>query len=159
MTSPHELAPLLAEHPFFRGLRAEHLATIAGCASNVRFDAGSMIAREGDEAAKFYVIRHGTVAIESFTPQAGAVTIQTVSAGDILGWSWLLPPYHWQFSARAQELVRAVALDGTCLRAKCEADHDLGYELLKRFAEIVAQRLSATRLQLLDLYGQAPAAR
>jgi CRP-like cAMP-binding protein len=159
MTDPHGLAPLLAEHPFFHGLKPEHLATIAGCASNVRFDAGAMIAREGDEAAKFYVIRHGTVAIESFTPQTGAVTIQTVSAGDILGWSWLLPPYHWQFSARAQELVRAVALDGTCLRAKCEADHDLGYELLKRFAEIVAQRLSATRLQLLDLYGQAPTAR
>lgn len=159
MTDPHGLAPLLAEHPFFRGLRPEHLATIAGCASNVRFDAGAMIAREGDEAAKFYVIRHGTVAIESFAPNAGPVIIQTVSAGDILGWSWLLPPYNWQFSARAQELVRAVALDGTCLRAKCEADHDLGYELLKRFAEIVAQRLSATRLQLLDLYGQAPAAR
>lgn len=159
MTDPHGLAPLLAEHPFFKGLRPEHLATVAGCASNVRFDAGAMIAREGDEATQFFVIRHGTVAIESYVPQAGAVVIQTVSAGDILGWSWLLPPYHWQFSARAQELVRAIALDGTCLRAKCEADHDLGYELLKRFAEIVAQRLSATRVQLLDLYGHSTAGR
>jgi CRP/FNR family transcriptional regulator, cyclic AMP receptor protein len=159
MTDPHGLAPLLAEHPFFKGLKPEHLATVAGCASNVRFDAGAMIAREGDEATQFFVIRHGIVAIESYVPQAGAVVIQTVSAGDILGWSWLLPPYHWQFSARAQELVRAIALDGTCLRGKCEADHGLGYELLKRFAEIVAQRLSATRVQLLDLYGHTTAGR
>ena len=156
MTEPTGLAPLLAEHPFFRDLSASQIATIAGCATNVRFDPGAMIAREGEEARHFYVLRHGTVAVESFSPQAGPVVIQTVSAGDVLGWSWLLPPYHWHFSARAVELVRAVALDGTCLRAKCEADHELGYQLLKRFAEIVAQRLAATRMQLLDLYGQAP---
>jgi CRP-like cAMP-binding protein len=159
MTDPHGLAPLLAEHPFFRDLSPEQIATIAGCAANVRFEAGHTIAREGDEARFFYVLRHGTVAIESFSPQSGPVVIQTVSAGDVIGWSWLLPPYHWHFSARAVDLVRAVALDGTCLRAKCEADHELGYQLLKRFAEIVAQRLAATRMQLLDLYGQTPASR
>ena len=77
----------------------------------------------------------------------------TLGEGDILGWSWLMPPYHWQFHARAVEVTRAIALDGKCLRTKCEQNHDLGYELLKRFCHIIERRLEATRLQLLDVYG------
>lgn len=147
------LERILAEHPFFAGLDARHIQLIVGCATNVRFDAGQFIFREGEEANEFYVIRHGKVALEVFVPGRGPVTIQTLGEGEILGWSWLIPPYHWHFNARAIELTRAIALDGKCLRAKCEDDHDLGYELLKRFAHIVEQRLEATRLQLLDVYG------
>lgn len=147
------LERILAEHPFFAGLDARHIQLIVGCATNVRFDAGQFIFREGEEANEFYVIRHGKVALEIFVPGRGPVTIQTLGEGEILGWSWLIPPYHWHFNARAIELTRAIALDGKCLRAKCEDDHDLGYELLKRFAHIVEQRLQATRLQLLDVYG------
>jgi CRP-like cAMP-binding protein len=79
--------------------------------------------------------------------------VDTIGEGEILGWSWLLPPYHWKFHARATEAVRAIALDGKCLRTKCEQNHDLGYELLKRFSQIMSRRLDATRLQLLDVYG------
>ena len=79
----------------------------------------------------------------------------TVDAGEILGWSWLLPPYQWKFNARAMESIRAIALDGKCLRTKCEENHDLGYELLKRFAQVIEKRLEATRLQLLDVYAVA----
>ncbi|HXF06185.1 MAG TPA: cyclic nucleotide-binding domain-containing protein [Blastocatellia bacterium] len=147
------LERILAEHPFFAGLDARHIQLIVGCAANVRFDAGQFIFREGEEANEFYVIRHGKVALEIFVPGRGPVTIQTLGEGEILGWSWLIPPYHWHFNARAVELTRAIALDGRCLRVKCEDDHDLGYELLKRFAHIVEQRLQATRLQLLDVYG------
>ncbi|MCS6816463.1 MAG: cyclic nucleotide-binding domain-containing protein [Blastocatellia bacterium] len=146
------LERLLAEHPFFAGLDARHIQLIVGCATNVRFDAGQMIFREGEEANEFYVIRHGKVALEIFVPGRGPITIQTLGEGEILGWSWLVPPYHWRFNARAVELTRAIALDGKCLRTKCEDDHDLGYELLKRFAYIIEQRLQATRLQLLDVY-------
>ncbi len=78
---------------------------------------------------------------------------QTVAEGDVLGWSWLFPPYRWVFDAQALELTRALVFDGTCLRGKCEDDHNLGYELMKRFAHVVVQRLQATRLQLLDVYG------
>jgi len=78
--------------------------------------------------------------------------IETLEEGDILGWSWLIPPYLWRFDARIVEPTRAIALDGKCLRMKCDENHDLGYELLKRFAHIVTQRLQATRLQLLDIY-------
>ena len=120
----------------------------------MRFDEGKFLFREGEEANNFYVIRAGRVAIEIFSPKRGPITVQTVREGDVLGWSWLFPPYRWHFDARALELTRAISLDGKCLRNKCEEDHDLGYELMKRFSEVMIQRLQATRLQLLDLYAE-----
>lgn len=146
------LETILAEHPFLKDLESRSLKLIVGCASNVRFDAGQFIFREGEEANHFYVIRQGKVALQIFTPDRGAITIGTIEEGEILGWSWLFPPYQWHFSARAVELTRAIALDGKCLRDKCEADHTLGYQLVKRFADILMKRLQATRLQLLDVY-------
>jgi CRP-like cAMP-binding protein len=143
----------LSEHPFFKDLNADILKLVVGCASNVRFEKGDFIFREGEEADQFYLIRHGSVGLEIFSPSRGALEIQTLDEGDILGWSWLIPPYEARFDARAKELTRAIALDGKCLRAKCEDDHNLGYELLKRFSSIVGQRLDATRVQLLDIYG------
>lgn len=147
------LEQILAESPFLQGLQPEYLKLITGCASNVRFDGGQYLFREGEEAEKFFIIRHGRIGLEIHTPDRGAITIQTLEAGDILGWSWLVPPYQWRFDAKATDLVRAVALDGKCLRTKCEEDHNLGYALLTRFAHIIEQRLEATRLQLLDVYG------
>jgi len=147
------LKRILAEHPFFQNLDERYLQLIVGCASNVRFDAGQFIFREGDEANQFYLVRHGKVALKIFTPERGPIVIQTISEGEIFGWSWLIPPYHRHFDAQAVELTRAIALDGKCLRTKCEEDHDLGYELLMRSARIMEQRLQATRLQLLDIYG------
>ncbi len=148
------LEPILAEHPFFAGLSAEDIQLLAGCASNVVFKADEMICREGDEANRFYLIRQGNVALEVYVPERGQVVLQTIGAGEILGWSWLIPPYQWRFDMRALELVRAIALDGQCLRGKCEANPRLGYELLKRVAQVFAERLLATRLQLLDVYGK-----
>jgi CRP/FNR family cyclic AMP-dependent transcriptional regulator len=147
------LESFLAEHPFFSGLEARYIQLIVGCASNVRFHAGEYIYREGEAAHQFYLIRHGKVALEIFAPGRGPLTIQTLGPGEVLGWSWLVPPYQKQFDARAVELTRALAFDGACIRAKCEEDPKLGYELLKRFAQIMGERLQATRLQLLDLYG------
>jgi len=146
------LETILAEHPFFAGLDKRHLEVLTGCASNVVFEEGQVIFREGEEANKFYLIREGKVALEIYAAGMGTITIQTLNSGDILGWSWLVPPYRWHFDARAIEPTRAVVMDGECLRRKCEQDHGLGYELLKRFAEIITQRLQATRLQLLDVY-------
>lgn len=142
----------LAEHPFLKDLSAEQITLLAGCASNVRFDTNEFIFREGQEADKFYIIRHGKILLEVFRPNQGALAIQTIDEGEILGWSWLVPPYHWHFDARALGLTRAIVLDGKCLRSKCEEDHDLGYELLKRFSSIIMERLQATRIQLLDIY-------
>jgi len=150
------LERILADHPFFHELPPAHLSVVVGCAANLRFEAGAFLFRAGEEANQFFLLREGKVALEVTAPGRPPLVLQTVGAGDILGWSWLIPPYHWMFDARADEQTRAVALDGKCLRAKCEGDHDLGYELLKRFAHIMEQRLQATRLQLLDLYGAPP---
>ena len=147
------LEPYLVEHPFLKGIDPRHLNIIVGCASNVSFDAEQYILHEGEEAANFFIIHHGKVALEIFTSDRGPITIQTIGEGDVLGWSWLIPPYHWHYDARAIEPTSAIALDAKCLRIKCEEDHDLGYELLKRFAHVITQRLEATRLQLLDVYG------
>lgn len=146
------LEPLLTAHPFLKGLEASHIQLIVGCASNVRFDAGQYILREDEEANQFYIIRQGKVALEIYTPDRGPIIIDTLEEGDVLGWSWLIPPYNWRFDAKAIELTRAIALDGKCLRTKCESDHHLGYELLKRFSSIIEQRLESTRIQLLDIY-------
>ena len=148
------LERILAEHPFFQGLAARHLELLVGCASNVRFPPGEFLFRAGEEANRFFLVREGRVALEIVPPGSSPHTVQTVGAGDVLGWSWLIPPYHWKFDARAVEQTRALALDGQCLRHKCEEDHDLGYELLKRFAQVMEERLQATRLQLLDVYGR-----
>jgi CRP-like cAMP-binding protein len=147
------LERLLAEHPFCQGMEKGHLELLTGCASNVRFDGSQYIFRQGEEANNFYLIRHGKVAIEIHAQERGGIILQTVDEGDVVGWSWLVPPHRWTFDARAVELTRAIALDGKCLRKKCEEDHDLGYELFKRFTQIMAERLEAARLQLINIHG------
>jgi len=146
------LERIIAEHPFFAGLEPQYTQVVTGCASNVRFDSGAYLFKEGEEANEFFLIRQGRVALEIFAPQRKPMIVETVGEGEILGWSWLLPPYRWRFHARAVEPTRAIAFDGKCLRIKCEQNHDLGYELLKRLAHIIGQRLEATRLQLVDVY-------
>ncbi len=150
------LEPILAEHPFFKDLKAEYLHLVTGCASNVRFDTGEYMFHEREEASQVYLIRQGKVALEIFAAQHGPITIETIEAGEVLGWSWLFPPYRWHFSGRVFEPTRAIALDGKCLRAKGDADHDLGYELMKRVAQIMLERLNATRIRLLDIYSDLP---
>ncbi|OHB77251.1 MAG: Crp/Fnr family transcriptional regulator [Planctomycetes bacterium RBG_16_59_8] len=147
------LDAILAGHPFCKGLDPGHLALVTGCAANVRFKAGEYLFREGEESSRLFIVRSGRVALEIYAAERGAITIQTVSEGEIIGWSWLVPPYQWRFDARAVEATAAIALDGACLRTKCEKDHSFGYEMLKRLSNTIAQRLEATRLQLLDMYG------
>lgn len=150
----HTLEPVIKQHPFFAELPQRHLDFITSCAKNVQFPERHIIFREGDPANEFYFLREGLVAIELLIPERGPTTIQTVSGGDILGWSWVSPPYRWHFEARTIQRTRALVFDGACLRDKCEQDHDLGYELLSRFVSIISERLDATRLQLLDIYGR-----
>lgn len=150
------LERFISEHPFFEGVGHQHTHLLVGCASNVRFEPGSYVFREGGEAHDFYLIRRGRVALEIFAPQRKPIVVGTVEEGDVLGWSWLVPPHEWRFHARAVDTTVAIALNGRCLRTKCEEHKDLGYELLKRFSQIMAQRLEATRLQLLDLYSAKP---
>ena len=147
------LEPIIAKHPFFEGLKGEYRKILTGCAKNVLYEAGEYIFRENQPADEFYMIRHGSVAVEVFVPGREPIIVQTLKEGDMLGWSSQVPPYKWRFDARAMDLVRAVAFDGVCFRGKCDENPALGYEMLKRFSTIMAQRLQATRLQILDVYG------
>lgn len=153
MVEMEGLERIVGEHAFFAGLDEESSRLVSGCAKNVRFDAGQYLFHEGESADVFYLLRHGRVALEATTPERGPVTFQTVVAGEIVGVSWLIPPYRWTYDAKALEFVRAIAMDASCLRQKCEDDHDLGYEMMKRFVPVLVERLQATRLQILDVYG------
>ena len=147
------LDELIAGAPVFTGLRPEDLALIAGCARNVAFEAGELLFREGEPADTFYVVRRGRVSLELHTPERGGLVIETIEPGEVVGWSWLFEPYVWHFDARAAGPVRAIAFDGACLRGKCEDDKALGYELMKRFAQVMIDRLQHARVRLLDVYG------
>ena len=151
------LEPLLRDHPFLKDLAPEYLALLAGCATNVRFGAGSFLFREGGAADRCFLIREGKLALEIAAAGRGSIIVQTVGAGDVAGFSWLLEPHRWQFDGRAIEPVRAIALDGTCLRGKCADDPRLGFELTQLFARLAIRRLQATRLRLLDVYGNVHA--
>ncbi len=144
---------LLHDVPIFQGMSQEALELMSGCASNTRFSAGEVLFREGDEANVFYVIRHGRVALETFVPVRGPVTIETIDPGEVIGWSWLFAPHRWHFDAKALELVRATVFDAACLRDKCEQDPAFGYDLISRFTQVLIERLQWTRLRLLDMYG------
>ena len=140
----------IATHPLLRGIKPGHLKVLAACAMPAQFKGGELIFREGDPANRFYLLEDGKVSLESHAKDEASVCIQTIGAGDVLGWSWLFPPYYWHFDARALEPVKAIFFYGTWLREYCEQDHDLGYELMKRMADVVIRRLQATRQRLLD---------
>jgi CRP-like cAMP-binding protein len=148
------LGDIIAAHRFFKDLDPSFPELISGCARNMRFAAGDYLFHEGADASAFYLIRHGRVSLEIKAPGRQPMQFMTVSEGDIVGISWLVPPYRWSYDAKAMELVRAISLDANCLRDKCEADNHLGYELMKRFVPALSERLHNTRLQLLDLYGK-----
>jgi len=145
------LEPILRQHSFFKDVPKEYIDFIVGCTSHVVFKAEEVVLSEGQAADKFYLIRSGKVAI--YIDKPSEIIIQTIGEGDILGWSWLIPPHLYRFSAKAVENTRALALDGKCLREKCESNPDLGYRFLKRLVGVLTERLEATRMQLLDIYG------
>ena len=157
MKQPDGLEPVIRQHRFFAGLDPVYVALIAGCAKNVVFGEGEFLFREGEPASAFFLIRAGRVGLEIVAPGREPVRVQTLNAGDVAGFSWLIDEHVWHFDGRADERVRAVEMDGTCLRAKCEEDTRLGFELMRRFASLASRRLQATRLQILDVYGHVGA--
>jgi CRP-like cAMP-binding protein len=150
---PRTVDDLVLEAPVFAGLDADYAVQLAGCAQTTGWDAGEMLFREGDASDAFYVVRRGRVALEVFVPGRGTLTVETIETGEVVGWSWLFPPYRWHFDGRAVGSVRAIAVDGACLRKKCDDDPALGYDLMRRFSQVMLERLQATRLRLADVYG------
>jgi len=147
------LEEMILKHPFWSGLNLSYFRPLRECATFERYQAGQLLFQEGQEADHFFLIQTGQVRLDAFVPGRGSVTIQTVNAGAALGWSWLFPPYQWHFSAHANEKTELIAFDAQFLRATSEANHDFGYELIKRVSSVLLQRLHETRLLLVDFYG------
>jgi CRP/FNR family transcriptional regulator, cyclic AMP receptor protein len=150
---PQDLSESLRKHQFLSNMNEEFVKTLTSCASNVVFDEKSYLFHEGENAKTFYLLRSGRVALEVGAGERGQIRVQTVGAGEVLGWSWLISPFRWHFDAYALEQVHAFAIEASCLIKKCETDCRFGYEMLRRFSEVLERRLEATRLQLLDVYG------
>lgn len=142
-------------HPFVRGLSADSLAALTACAMPTAFASGELIFREGEIANRFYLLLEGAVQLEAEATERPAVSVDELGAGDVLGWSWLFPPYTWNFTARAVTPVKAVFFYGTWLRERSETDLALGYELMKRTAAVLMRRLQATRQQLVQAAGNS----
>jgi CRP-like cAMP-binding protein len=144
---------LIEHHSFMAGLSEASLDLVVGCAKNVAFAPGVSLCVEGESADTFYLLRRGRVSIDVHAPGRGSIVIETVGPGDVVGWSWLVPPFRWTFDARAIDDGGGIAIDGACLRAKAMNDPSLGFELLSRVSVTLLARLQSTRVRLLDLYG------
>ncbi|HSH95313.1 MAG TPA: cyclic nucleotide-binding domain-containing protein, partial [Roseimicrobium sp.] len=151
---PEELLGILQSHPFLSGMPPELCRQLLPHALAAQFSPGDWIFREGDPANRFYLIQSGDVVLESVDTDNNRVRLQTLGGGEVLGWSWLFPPYYWRFDARAVTAVKAVFLHGEALRKECDTNHELGYFLLKRTAGIVIQRLQQTRQELTRVYNR-----
>jgi CRP/FNR family cyclic AMP-dependent transcriptional regulator len=143
---------LLAAQPFLAGLADRHLRLLSYTASRSVLHAGSRVFSEGSRADRFWLINRGRVDLDTQVPGRGSVVVESLGAGAVLGWSWMFPPYRWHFGALAVETTFAVRLDAFGVRRLCDSDHDLGYQLTRRFMQVVVDRLQATRMRLLDLH-------
>jgi CRP/FNR family transcriptional regulator, cyclic AMP receptor protein len=152
------LATRVALHPFLAGMNHTQLTLLTDCAVARHFNAKQTILREGEFANGFYLLEVGKVALESETSFGQSIPIQILGAGDLLGWSWMFPPYVWQFTARAIEPTSALFFYAAILREYCEKDHSLGYALLKRLSTVLVGRLQAAHDQMLSLYSNSRAA-
>ncbi len=142
---------ILKQQMFFRDMDIRLVEVIAEKAVTKAFKSGSYIIREGEPANAFHVITKGKAALEMNT-QLRTVVIQTVEIGEALGWSWLVAPYEWTFSARAAEPTEMITIEGSYLRKQCDINPLLGYELLRRIVDVMSSRLQAARVQMLDIY-------
>jgi CRP-like cAMP-binding protein len=145
-----ELYALIAQQPFFKGLNSQQLQMLAASALEMKFETGATIFDEGSPANRFYLILTGRVELSSEMEDRNVIPIQALGPGDDLGWSWLFPPYSMHFTARALEPTTAIFFYGTRLREQCEQDHELGYQLMKRVAEVATQSLQSTQHRLMQ---------
>jgi CRP-like cAMP-binding protein len=148
----HGILGVFASHAFLGSLSERHRLLLASGVRPFTVGAGALLATEGETARAFYLVQSGHIALGLHTPDRGIVTIQTVGPGEVVGWSWLVPPHRWQFDCRAVDAVQGLAFDAQWLRDLCDQDHELGYHLLKQLVTVIAHRLAATRVQLLDIY-------
>ncbi len=148
---------ILIAHPFFKDLTPAIIQRLIRFSSLGKFNAGQYVFTEGEEANDFYLVLKGGISLEVNIANYGPVTIENIGRGDIMGWSWLYPPFRWHFDARAKEETEVIVLNGKALRAHIEIDHELGYNLMKSMGKIMGQRLQSTRKKIIEFYKIFPA--
>jgi len=146
-----DLQTIITSHPLFQDMKPQHQAMLGSGAKEAEFKAGELLFRQGEPANQLHLILSGNVSLEAHEPGGGTVPVQTLGPGDLLGWSWLFPPFIWNFQARAIERTEVIVLSGGHLLSSADRDHEFGYELMKRVAQVVIKRLQSARKQLLDL--------
>ena len=146
------LKPIISAHPFLRSLPPAYLEILMGCAEERQFRPGEIVFREGEVADRLFLIGRGKIGLESHVSARGYLSVQELGAGDVLGWSWLFPPYLWHFQARAVESTEMIGFNGAHLLLACERNHEFGYDLMKRLAQVLIRRLQATQKQLVKLH-------
>ncbi|HYM67654.1 MAG TPA: cyclic nucleotide-binding domain-containing protein [Patescibacteria group bacterium] len=156
-TSLNTVRDLLARSHVFAGLPDSVLDQLAGCGTLHVFAAGEQLIHAGQPAGMFQVIRRGRVSLEMSAPGRQPIVVATRGEGEAVGWSWLFPPYRWHYDAFAIEPTGVINLDGECLRGKTLVDHELGYHMMSRFADLLIKDLELTQLQLMDVYGHVAA--
>jgi CRP/FNR family cyclic AMP-dependent transcriptional regulator len=147
------LEEALGAHRFLAGLPEGTTTLVAGCVRRVNFETGELLLSEGAPADTLHLVEQGRVAIEIHRPAQGSLVIETVESGHVVGLSWVSPPFRWHFDARALEPVTTLAIDSECLRTQLGQNPVIGYALLERLSSMLLERLQATRVRLLDLYG------
>ncbi len=147
-------AEALAAHPFLHGMSRDHLAVLAEAASDVTFLPKQRLFEDGGSANRFWLLQSGHVTLDLHVPGQGRMKIDTIGMGELLGWSWMFPPYRWAFGAVAASPVEAFEFDGRLVRACCASDPALGYEVSQRLARVVTKRLQATRVRLITVSSQ-----
>jgi CRP/FNR family transcriptional regulator, cyclic AMP receptor protein len=150
-------SPPLTAHPFVRGMRAEQAVRLNDAACYVSMPSRHRIFDEGGAADRFWLIETGQVALDLHVPGHGPVIIETLGRGDVIGWSWLFPPFEWLLGAVTMQPTQAFELNGRAVRNMCDADPVLGHEITHRLITVMVRRLQANRIRLLDVYGH-PAA-
>lgn len=150
------LAEYLGHEPIFEHLEDPFLQLLTECAQEREIPPETFLCRAGEPATSFFLVREGSVALEVYTPHRHAITIQTLGPGELVGWAWLIPPYRWNFDAHCMDPARVIAFDSQCLRQLFEQNHELGYQMLKRFLPVMAQHLRAMQMQLLEIYESEP---
>ncbi|NNE63268.1 MAG: cyclic nucleotide-binding domain-containing protein [Gammaproteobacteria bacterium] len=148
--SDQTIEDYLSNHPFFSGLDDNFLKFLADSATELTIKKGDVLFRQGKPADAFYLLRQGQISIQVPALVGPSLEIQHLGQNQLLGWSWLIPPYRWNFLARAEEDSKLLQFDGNAILTRCEEDNQFGYELFKRFASLMSERLDAARQKMMD---------
>jgi len=151
----NSITQVLADAPVFQGMSTEYVERLAGHAAERKVENGTCLFRSGDPAKHFYLLVEGEISIEIPALSGPTLQVQRLKPVRVLGWSWLLPPFKWSFNARAETDARVLEFDGESVLNECESDPTFGFEVIKRFSGLMAERLDAAHRKMMEQWSPA----